>query len=69
MKFKFKGVSSFEENAQPNFMGEASSYNHIVLRDFDDMDEAVKYVVEHHGFMVTDSGKHAFVVRYISEVG
>ncbi|MDR0299441.1 MAG: hypothetical protein LBI13_05090 [Streptococcaceae bacterium] len=66
MKFEFKGISSFEEKATPNFMGEADS--HSVIKEFENIDSAIQYVNFHQGFMVTDNGKFAFVVRNIKEV-
>lgn len=66
MKFKFSGISSFEEKATPNFMGEADS--HSIIKEFDSMEQAIQYVVDSNGFMITDNGKFAFHVRTITEV-
>ena len=66
MKFKFSGLSSYEEKEMPNFMGEAES--HTVIKEFDSMEQAVQHVAAHSGFMVTDCGKFAFHVRTITQV-
>lgn len=67
MKFEFKGLSSYEENSMPNFMGDAEIRS--VIQEFINMDEAIEYVSKHHGFVKTEDGKFAFEVRNISAVG
>ena len=67
MKFEFKGLSSDEENSMPNFMGDAEIRS--VIQEFINMDEAIEYVSNHHGFVKTEDGKFAFEVRNISAVG
>ncbi|KZK36830.1 hypothetical protein [Lactococcus taiwanensis] len=67
MKFEFKGLSSYEENSMPNFMGDAEIRS--VIQEFINMDEAIEYVSNHHGFVKTEDGKFAFEVRNISAVG
>ncbi len=66
MKFKFSGISSYEEKATPNFMGEANS--HSITKEFDSMEQAIQHVVDSNGFMVADNGKFAFHVRTITQV-
>ena len=66
MKFKFSGISSYEEKATPNFMGEANS--HSIIKEFDNMDQAIQHVVDNNCFIVTDNGKFAFHVRTITQV-
>lgn len=67
MKFEFKGLSSYEENSMPNFMSDAEIRS--VIQEFINMDEAIEYVSNHHGFVKTEDGKFAFEVRNISAVG
>lgn len=67
MKFKFKGLSSYEENATPNYVGQTMIKS--VVKEFNDMDEAIEYLSNHHGFVTTEDGKYAFEVRNISAVG
>jgi hypothetical protein len=67
MKFEFKGLSSYEENSMPNFMGDAEIRS--VIQEFINMDEAIEYVSNHHGFVKTEDGKFAFEVRNISALG
>ena len=67
MKFEFKGLSSYEENSMPNFMGDAEIRS--VIQEFINMDEAIEYVSNHHGFVKTEDGKFDFEVRNISAVG
>ncbi len=66
MKFKFKGLSPFEEDVTPNFMGEAEIPT--VVREFETMENAIEYVAKNRGFMVTDDKKLAFVVRNIQQI-
>jgi hypothetical protein len=66
MKFEFKSLSIYEEEAIPNFMGE-SNINWVV-REFDSMTQAIECVNANHGFMITDDGERAFVVRNIKLV-
>ncbi len=40
-----------------------------VIQDFVNMDEAIEYVSNHHGFVKTEDGKFAFEVRNISAIG
>ena len=64
MRFEFKSLSTYEEVATPNFMGGVNY--HSLIQEFDSMAEAVKYVTDHHGYLITDNGKFAFEVRNIS---
>lgn len=66
MKFEFKSLSLYEEDVMPNYTADGKL--NYVVRDFDSMDQAVRYVTEHHGFMVTDDGSRAFEVRNIQLV-
>ncbi|RZI49377.1 hypothetical protein [Lactococcus kimchii] len=67
MKFEFKGLSSYEEDSMPNYVGDVKIRS--VVQDFADMDEAIEYVSHQHGFVKTEDGKFAFEVRNISAVG
>ena len=51
MKFEFKSLSTYEEDATPNFMGGVNY--HSLIEEFD-------------GFIKTEDGKFAFEVRNIS---
>lgn len=66
MKFEFKGLSSYEEDAKTNYTGAAKIDS--VIEEFDNIEKAIQYVDQHHGFMVTNGGKLAFVVRNIRQV-
>ena len=48
MKFEFKGLSSYEENSTPNYVGDTKVRS--VIQDFVNMDEAIEFVSNHHGF-------------------
>ena len=50
MKFEFKGLSSYEENSTPNYVGDTKVRS--VIQDFVNMDEAIEFVSNHHGFRV-----------------
>ena len=67
MKFEFKGLSSYEENSTPNYVGDTKVCS--VIQDFVNMDEAIEFVSNHHGFIKTEDGKFAFEVRNISAIG
>ena len=49
MKFEFKGLSSYEENSTPNYVGDTKVRS--VIQDFVNMDEAIEFVSNHHGFI------------------
>jgi len=66
MKFKFNSLSSFEEKSLPNFTGENNGSS--IIKEFNNMDEAIKHVSENHGFLKTEDELHSFMVRSISEV-
>ena len=66
MKFEFKGLSSYEEDAKTSYVG-ASKIDSVV-EEFDDIESAIAFVDAHHGFMVTNGGQLAFVVRNIRQV-
>ena len=55
MKFEFKGLSSYEENSTPNYVGDTKVRS--VIQDFVNMDEAIEFVSNHHGFIKTEDGK------------
>ena len=50
MKFEFKGLSSYEENSTPNYVGDTKVRS--VIQDFVNMDEAIEFVSNHHGVRV-----------------
>ncbi|NOS46765.1 hypothetical protein HA468_19805, partial [Acinetobacter baumannii] len=54
MKFEFKGLSSYEENSTPNYVGDTKVRS--VIQDFVNMDEAIEFVSNHHGFIKTEDG-------------
>lgn len=66
MKFEFKSLSLYEEDAMPNYV--ANGRLNYVVRDFPNMDEAINYVTAHKGFLTTEDGKRAFEVRNIQAV-
>lgn len=66
MRFEFKGLSSFEEDAACDYMGDANIPS--VIREFDNISSAISYINAHQGFMTTDDNTFAFVVRNIKQV-
>lgn len=50
----------------PNYTADGKL--NYVVREFEDMAQAIKYVTDHHGFMTTDDGSRAFEVRNIQLV-
>ncbi|AYG01361.1 MAG: hypothetical protein FWH31_08805 [Streptococcaceae bacterium] len=66
MKFEFKSLSVYEEDVMPNYTADGKL--NYVVREFEDMAQAIKYVTDHHGFMTTDDGSRAFEVRNIQLV-
>lgn len=65
MKFKFKCLSPFEEQAMPNFMGDANMYAPTVIKCFESINEAVKHVAEHDGFIIDNDNNFAYRVKSI----
>ncbi|HEY0221486.1 MAG TPA: hypothetical protein VGC17_01560 [Lactovum miscens] len=65
MKFEFKCLLPFEEQAIPNFMGEASMYTPSVVKYFESIEVAVQHVADHNGFIIDDDSSFAFKVKSI----
>ena len=66
MKFKLKGIYSFDEEANNNYTG--ATPQHVTFHDFDSLDAAISYVADHHGFEISENGKFAFQVLAIEQV-
>ena len=58
MKFEFKGLSSYEENSTPNYVGDTKVRS--VIQDFVNMDEAIEFVSNHHGFIKTEEETYTY---------
>lgn len=65
MKFKFKGIYSFDEEANNNYVGAAP--RHAVIREFASLSSAIAYVNENNGFLISEDGKFAFRVLTIEQ--
>lgn len=49
----------------PNFMEDANMYAPTVIKCFESIDEAVKHVAEHDGFIIGNDNNFAYRVKSI----
>lgn len=65
MKFKFKGIASYEEPVN-NYVGAVKNLS--AVKEFGSFQEAIDYVADQKGFLMSEDGKSAFNVLTISEI-
>lgn len=64
MKFNFKGISSYEEQDETNYVGAIPK---SVILEFDNIQVAIDFIEKQHGFIISPDHKLAFRVLEITE--
>ncbi|AYG01286.1 MULTISPECIES: hypothetical protein [Lactococcus] len=65
MKFQFKGISSYEEHEESNYVG---AVHKSVILEFANLQDAINYSADHKDFIISEDGKSAFRVLEICEL-